>query len=179
MNTANRHTRALSASLGACVFALLTGVAVPAFALEPAVESQLIANRVVTEAGAEVLKPADKASPGDVIEYRARYVNKGTTGVAALAATIPVPPGTEFWNGSTRPSGALASVDGINFAAIPLKRTVRAADGKTREETIPTTEYRAVRWDLGALPPGTDATVSLRVRVTPIPAPASQSAATK
>ena len=167
MNDRIRIFRPLHALTGACVFALLACGGASASALEPAVESQLIANRVVTEAGAEMLKPSDKANPGDVIEYRARYINKGLVGVAALAATIPVPPGTEYRNGTARPIGALATADGINFSAIPLKRSLRTPDGKTRDELVPTAEYRALRWELGAFQAGADAVVSLRVRVTP------------
>ena len=174
MNDAIRIFSPLSDLMGMCLVALLTCGVVSASALEPTVESQLVANRVVTLAGAEVFKPADKANPGDVIEYRARYVNKGAIGVAALAATIPVPPGTEYWTGTARPNGALASADGINFSAMPLRRAVRTDDGKTRDELVPTMEYRALRWELGALPAGADAVVSLRVRVTPTTPPAKK-----
>ena len=174
MNDAFRIFQPLYALTGACLAAFLTCGMASVSAVEPIVESRLIANRVLTVAGAEVFKPADKANPGDVIEYRARYANKGAIGVAALAATIPVPPGTEYWNGTARPNGALASADGINFSQMPLKRSVRTADGKTRDELVPTAEYRALRWELGALPAGADAVVSLRVRVTPATPPAKK-----
>lgn len=153
----------------ALAFAWLANTAISAIAAEPALKSHLIANRVETQASGEVFKPANKAAPGDLLKYRARYVNKGPTPVAALSATIPIPPGTEYRPGSARPADALASADGINFAAMPLKRTARAPAGKVREENVPYGEYRALRWDLGALPGGKDATVSLRVSVGGVP----------
>ena len=166
MHTSSTSARAVQKALGLSALAWLATASLSASAVEPALEAHMSANRVETRGGSEVLKPADKAAPGDLIEYRAHYVNKGAVPVPALSATIPIPPGAEYRHGSAQPDHALASADGVNFAAMPLKRTVRLYGGKTREENVPVREYRALRWDLGALPGGKDATVCLRVSVT-------------
>ncbi len=129
------------------------------------VSFQLQASRIETVEGKTVRKAADSGRPGDLIEYAGTYRNNGKSAVAKLAATIPIPPGTTFVAASNEPAGALASVDGASFAAMPLMRTVRKADGTSRQEPVPVAEYRYVRWEIGTLPAGREAVVSLRVRV--------------
>lgn len=136
------------------------------------IESQLSANRVEAGANGEQLKSADKAGPGDVVEYRTRYVNKGNSGVNSLVAVLPIPAGAAYLDGtakSTNTGTPQASLDGVSFAAMPLKRVVRSADGKEKQELVPTAEYRALRWNLGQLAAGKEMLVSLRVRINPVP----------
>jgi len=131
------------------------------------VESELSAFRVIAgQNGKEELIPADRATPGEVIAYVLICTNKGTTPVDNLQPTLPIPLDTEYMPGTARPSVILASLDGKVFALAPLKRTVKGADGKIREEAIPYREYRFIRWRLGRLDPGKGATVKARVRIT-------------
>jgi hypothetical protein len=66
-------------------------------------------------------------------------------------------------------------VDGKTFAAAPLQRTVKAADGTEKTEPVPPSEYRAWRWTLNELPAGQTFTASVRTRLTsPAPPPAAQ-----
>lgn len=136
-----------------------------AFAQGPAVTSTLQVHKVdaagVTQAG----QLAEAGKPGDVVEYVGTYRNTGTTAAGKLLATIPVPVGTTFVAGSATPSAAQASTDGVRFAAMPLLRTVRQADGSTRQEPEPLSAYRFVRWDVGTLAAGRDAVVRMRVRI--------------
>ena len=136
-----------------------------AWAQSPSVTSTLQAQRVDVVAGNAVRKPADAGKPGDVVEYTGTYRNVGTTAAGKLLATIPVPVGTTFVDGSVAPAGAQASTDGVRFAAMPLLRTVRQADGSTRQEPLPLAEYRYLRWELGSLAAGGEAVVRLRVRI--------------
>ncbi len=136
-----------------------------AAAQAPAVTSALQASRVDLVDGKAVHKPAESGRPGDLIEYAGTYRNAGKTAVERLAATIPVPAGTTFVASSADPAGAQASTDGTRFAAIPLMRTVRQADGSTRQEPVPLADYRFVRWDLGTLPASGERVVRLRVRI--------------
>jgi len=53
-------------------------------------------------------------------------------------------------------------VDGITFAAFPLRRPVRQPDGTVIEQPIPWSEYRALRWSIGDLNAGK----SIRYRIT-------------
>ncbi len=152
--------RLLSAALAAGIFA-------PAFAraADP-VDVTLEARRVVARPGAhEALEPGDLARPGDVIEYRATYRNSGEAPVKRLAATLPIPGGMSYLPRSAHPGRVLASVDGKAFAPVPLKRRVRMADGREVEREVPASEYRYLRWPLGALDARAQQTVRARVRV--------------
>jgi uncharacterized repeat protein (TIGR01451 family) len=136
-----------------------------AAAQAPAVTTTLQASRVDLVDGKAVHKPAESGRPGDLIEYAGTYRNAGKAPVDRLAATIPVPVGTTLVAASAEPAGAQASTDGVRFAAMPLLRTVRQADGSTRQEPVPLADYRFVRWDLGTLPASAERVVRLRVRI--------------
>src|SRR5688572_28617432 len=84
--------------------------------------------------GKEVLKVAERAIPGEVIQYDAFYKNQGKKGIRNLEPTLPIPRGLEYVPDSAQPAPAKASLDGKNFAPIPLKRQVSMPDGQTREE---------------------------------------------
>ena len=133
------------------------------------VSVQLTAHRVQTNAnGKETLVPGDQAHPGDVLEYRATYTNSSGARVRQLAATLPVPQGMEYLAGSASPAPVLASLDGRTFEAVPLKRKVRLADGRTAVREVPASEYRWLRWSIPALEAKSDRVVKARVRVAPI-----------
>ena len=129
----------------------------------------LTARRVAVVDGKETLTPADQASPGDVIEYRAEYRNAGANAVKQLAATLPVPSGMEYLPQAGGVRAQLASLDGRTFEAIPLKRKVRLTNGREVVREVPLSEYRYLRWTLGTLASRQSRTVSARVRVTPLP----------
>ena len=150
----------------ACVCGLAIPFAASAFA---DVKVDLVARRVTQNAsGKEVLAAADEARPGEVIEYQATYSNDGTTAVNKLVATLPIPEGLEYLPKTVRPAPALASLDGKTFAAMPLKRKVRLADGREVEREVATSEYRFLRWTLGSLPGGRSQVVRARARVAPL-----------
>lgn len=109
--------------------------------------------------------PASSAKPGDVLEYSASYSNGGKTSVERVQAVVPVPPGTVLLADTAKPAGPQATVDGVNFSATPLKRVVKLPDGKSREELVPLSEYRALRWPIGTIAPSQNVVVSLRVKV--------------
>lgn len=131
----------------------------------------LTAAKVVPKNGKETLQPADKAKPGDVIQYEAVYSNAGATAVQGLQATVPVPEGLTFVADSAKPAGAQASLDGKNFQPIPLMREVKKVDGMTVKQDVPLAEYRALRWSIESLDPGKKVAVQLRATVrTNLPA---------
>ena len=126
----------------------------------------LAAQRVTADAGGkETLASADQAKPGDVIEYRATYHNAGAANAHELAATLPIPAGSEYIARSASPAPALASLDGRTFSPLPLKRRVHLADGRDVTEEVPASEYRSLRWTLGTLPARGERTVKARVRL--------------
>lgn len=131
---------------------------------------ELTAHRVTKDAkGAEALAPAEQAKPGELLEYRAHYKNAGTGTAKGLAATLPIPRGTQYVPGSALPGRVEASLDGKTFAPIPLMRKVKTKDGRTVMRQVPASEYRALRWPLGTLPANQSKTVAARVRVEPTP----------
>ncbi len=156
----------MNALLKPCLLAAALLLAQLAFAQTPAVTSTLVAKRVETVAGKQVLTAADSGKPGDYVEYSGTYRNAGPRAADKLVATLPVPAGTTFVAGSADPAPrAQASIDGVRFAPMPLMRAVRQADGTTRQEPVPLSDYRFVRWELGTLAPGADAVVKLRVQI--------------
>ena len=115
--------------------------------------------------GGEVLKVADRAMPGEVIQYDATYKNQSKNGVRNLVPTLPIPPGLEYIPDSAKPAPAKASLDGKNFEPLPLKRQVKLATGETVEQAVPPSEIRALRWELGDLDAGAAALISARARL--------------
>ena len=121
-----------------------------------------------TAEGKEALLPADKAAPGDTLEYQTAHKNNGKSAIKSLVATLPLPDGISYLPGSARPANAEASLDGKVFAAIPLKAMVKNAQGKLEERLVPYSDYRALRWALGELPANDQTTVSARAVVNPV-----------
>jgi uncharacterized repeat protein (TIGR01451 family) len=155
-----------------------------AVAATPDVESVLTAQKVVVSADKkEALAPAERTEPGDIIEYSATYTNKGSDKAHSLVIDLPIPKETDYQARSARPAaGVMASVGDGKFAAVPLRRKVRLPDGTSREQDVPLTEYRMVRWNVRELKAGESMVVSVRVRVQggaasvpPSPAPAAGS----
>ena len=114
----------------------------------------------------ERLVPADLAKPGDLLQYDAVYRNESGAKIANLQATLPIPVGLELLLPSMKPAGAQASLDGKQFASLPLMRTVTAPDGKIVREEVPVREYRALRWSIPQLAAGAQFTVSARAQVS-------------
>ncbi len=171
-----RHAGTLSNILATTVLAGLAASLAfsgAVFAAE-SVTNTLSVYRVVRGAdGAEQKVVAASAKPGDVLEYQATYRNSGAAEVRKLLATIPIPGGATYVLGSPLPDNATASLDGINYARIPLMRAVKRPDGSTVEQPVAASEYRFVRWTVDALGAGAAVTVAMRVSVTADAAPAA------
>lgn len=128
----------------------------------------LTAHRIMVSQGKEARLPAEQAKPGDVIEYRATYTNHGGSAVRDLEATLPVPAGLEYLPKTANPVRLSASLDGKSFAPAPLMRRVKLVGGMTELREVPASEYRALRWSVGALGANAARTVVARMRVAPI-----------
>jgi uncharacterized repeat protein (TIGR01451 family) len=150
----------------ALAFALIgTALAASVVFAAGGVTVELTAHRVTMTQGRETLAPADQAKPGELLEYRALYKNSGTSEARGLAATLPIPQGTQYVKGSAAPQKVEASLDGRTFAPIPLMRKEKTADGRTVIRAVPLSEYRALRWPLGTLAAKQSRSVAARVRV--------------
>lgn len=125
----------------------------------------LVAKKVVSIDGKEKLVSADKARPGEIIQYEASYQNSGTEPVRSVGAILPVPAGLILVQDSAKPAAPEASLDGKTFQPVPLTRQAIDASGTTVNQPVPLAEYRALRWNLDEVPVGGTSTVTLRARV--------------
>ncbi|WP_342618129.1 hypothetical protein [Rhodoferax sp. GW822-FHT02A01] len=159
-----------SASFGTWVHAQAITEA-PAAKVGKAAEKPQVAVRLEqfkvqrNEKGEEQFQSADFVKPGDVIEYRLTYHNKGQTAAKDLSINLPVPDGAVYMARSASPQGVQAATKDGRFDAEPLKRVVVAADGKSKVEPVPYGEYRAIRWKVAELPAGKEATAKARIQI--------------
>jgi uncharacterized repeat protein (TIGR01451 family) len=163
MNTVSFRKAALTAAMTL----MMATTAVPSFAKDAGalVEGTLTQSRIVVVNGKEGVSSADKVSPGDLLEYKVRYVNKGAGPAKDLVVTLPIPKGLELAPATDSPKAALASLDGQKFEAMPIKRLVKQADGKEVLQAVPLVQYRALRWQVDQLEAGKTANFSARARV--------------
>jgi uncharacterized repeat protein (TIGR01451 family) len=146
--------------MSACAFAQATGD----------LSTTLRVSRIVTAAdGTQSHQSADSARPGDILEYVAEYHNNSGHVIRQLAATLPIPEGTELVAASALPAGALASTDGTHFAPVPLTRKVIAATGKLVDQPVPYSEYRFLRWPSQDLAAGKTLEVAARAQLSAEP----------
>ena len=128
--------------------------------------SELQVWNVVKKAdGTETLQPAQSVKPGDVLQYTAVYRNADSRAVSHLVASLPIPAGTELVGASAVPREVQASLDGKVYAAAPLMRKLRRADGQMVDVPVPLTEYRYLRWPEQQIAAGATFSTSARVRV--------------
>ena len=157
------------------VCSLVLGVS--AWAASPTVQSasakndlaiSLTAKKVVTQSdGKEKLVAADRAFPGEVIQYDALYVNQSAKPLTSVAPTLPIPSGMVFVPDSASPALSEASLDGRKFEPLPILRKVRMPSGEEKEIEVPATEYRALRWKAGDLAAGARTTITARTKLVP------------
>ena len=164
-----RPLSSLTAIFAAITLLSASSVAIAEVAAKPAVSVNLSAYEIsMNKKGELVVKPVDQVKPNDIIEYRATYTNNTAKTISGLVATLPIPADTQFLAKST-PAKAQASTDGINFAAMPLKRKVG-----TQMVNVPLQEYRALRWTIAELPAGKSVIVTAQTRVNSTTSAAGQ-----
>ena len=127
---------------------------------EDALKMDLVANQVTQNAdGKTTYTPVRTAPAGTVIQYKATYTNTINQSISDLAVTLPIPANMTF-TGSAMPASAQASIDGKNYADMPLMRKV---NGKVVK--VPLSEYKSLRWNIRLLPANKSADVSLNATV--------------
>lgn len=166
-------------SLSFSLFLLLALNAAPGLAETAAlpapkgdVESVLTQKKIVIGSNKkETVSDVKDVKPGELIEYRAAYTNKGKAAVTNFSATLPIPEATEYQRGTATPAmGVKATVGDGKFLPIPLKRKVKLPDGKEVEQDVPLAQYKALQWSFGELGAGKTVVISARVRVSDTPA---------
>ena len=127
---------------------------------DDALKMDLTANKVIKNTeGKNTYVPVRNAPAGTVIQYKATYSNTINKDIQDLAVVLPIPANMTF-TGEAIPSTAQASIDGKNYADMPLMRKV---DGKMVK--IPFSEYRTLRWNIKLLPAQKSAAVALNTTV--------------
>lgn len=127
---------------------------------DDALKMELTADQVIKNAdGKTVYSPVRTAPAGTVIQYKATYTNTINKDINDLMVTLPIPANMTF-TGEANPASAQASIDGKNYADMPLMRKV---DGKMIK--IPYSEYRTLRWNIKLLPAKKAAAVALNTIV--------------
>ena len=127
---------------------------------DEALKMELTANKVVKNSEGKITYlPVRTAPSGTVIQYKATYTNTINENINDLAVTLPIPANMTF-TGEAIPSTAQGSIDGKNYADMPLMRKV---DGKMVK--IPFSEYRTLRWNIKLLPANKSAAVALNTIV--------------
>ena len=125
---------------------------------------------IVQADGSRRAAAAQRASPGDLIEYRVTYRNASSRVLKQVQATLPVPPNTTLTpaaDGGASVGPTMASRDGQRFEPSPLRDQIRLPDGRLQWQDAPLSAYRALRWPLGDLASGKSKTVTAFVRVLP------------
>ena len=117
--------------------------------------------------GKESFVPASSIRPGDTVEYRVTYRNTSTRTLSKVSAVLPIPAALSYLPNSARPGNAQASLDGLTYGAIPLKRRVRDASGVEKTVLVASSQYRFLRWSLGNMSAGRTLQVSARARLAP------------
>jgi len=163
------HKLAALLALGLVVGGMVWAAA-PAAPSKSDLAIALTAQKVIAQAdGKEKLAAADRAFPGEVIQYDALYQNQSDRPLNNVAPTLPIPAGMIYVADTAKPPPSEASLDGQNFASIPLKRKVTLPTGEVQEQEVPASEYRALRWKVGELTPGSKTVVVARTRIVPTP----------
>lgn len=120
----------------------------------------LQANKVIKQPDGKVsYVPVSTASAGTVIQYRAIYTNTIDKAINDVTVTLPIPSSMSF-TGEAYPASAQATIDGKNYADMPLMRKV---DGKLVK--VPYSEYKSLRWNIKLLPAKKSAEVALNALV--------------
>jgi hypothetical protein len=138
-------------------------------AISEPIKASLARKKIIIKAGIETLENADVVKPGDVIEESVTYSNVSDQTISKFVAQLPVPSNTELIVNSLKPSAASASLDGTQYAAIPLKRAAPHSSKNNNAAAtliaVPLNEYRYLRWAQNEITPGKSLTVSARFRV--------------
>ncbi len=132
------------------IVALAIGLPFAGYADSPLV-STMQAYLVTQDAdGNEVLKPAEKARPKDVIEYRLSYSNVSAEPISGLAITGPVPESTVYIADTAatmeRSNFKVSIDDGETWEDEPVLRTRKNDRGEMQQVVVSPSEYTHIRW---------------------------------
>ncbi len=151
-----------------CVLLQMGAAHAAGVAKKDPVEITLQQFKVVKRGQAEALESVDRVKPGEMIEYQAIYRNTTNHAIGNLQAILPVPANIEYLPNTAKPSAVEASVDGVSYAPVPLRRLVKLPNGQSVMRDVPVAEYRSLRWAIGDLAANQKVIVSARMRLAPL-----------
>ncbi|MFK7995075.1 MAG: hypothetical protein AB8B87_13105 [Granulosicoccus sp.] len=104
----------------------------------------------VNDDGSEVVRTADEAVPGEVMEFQIIFTNEGDQSVTGIQVVDSIPENTRFISDS-HDSDVQASFDvsidgGKSYETVPVLRIETQPDGTQLEVEIPAEQYTHVRW---------------------------------
>lgn len=121
------------------------------------------------ETNKEVMKPADTASPGDLLQYTARYTNVSEEPLSGLVVNGPVPANTVFLKEGlaiSQEASLEVLIAGEPWQGVPAFKTVTLEDGTKKRVPAEPADYREIRWRLAdPLAPKATLVAIYRVRV--------------
>ena len=123
--------------------------------------------KVVDANGKQSLQSADKAKPGEIIQYVATYHNAGKAAAKNVVGTIPVPSGMEYTPDPNLKAPDMAAAADGKFAPLPLKHKVMR-NGVQVEEVLPYSAYRSLQWKIGTMAPDQKIELKANVKLAPL-----------
>ena len=105
---------------------------------------------LLNEDGAEIIKAADEAAPGEIMEFQITFTNEGEQSVTGIQVVDPIPANTRFISDSHN-SDVSASFDvsidgGTSYESEPVRRIETQENGTQVEVVVPAEQYTHVRW---------------------------------
>jgi len=135
-----------------CAYLVTCTILFPAHAYcQDSIEGSMTAYRVTfDEKGVALFEKTDNIAPGDMIEYRILYENKGGNAFKNLKVDGPIPPYTHYVGNSDSSNvqyTLLVSIDhGNTWEPEPVKRIEQTSDSIQKEVIIPPKKYTHIRW---------------------------------
>lgn len=104
----------------------------------------------VNDDGSELVRTAEEAAPGEVMEFQIIFTNDGDESVSGIQVVDSIPENTRFISDS-HSSDVEASFDvsidgGQSYESVPVRRIETQQDGTQLEVVIPAEQYTHVRW---------------------------------
>lgn len=117
---------------------------------------------LVDEEQQETLIKADEVEPEDLLEYQILYINNSSSGITALQPVLPIPTGLQLITEDSL--DALVSVDGVQYFAYPIMKTISKED-QLISIPIDKSMYRFLKWKVERLEVGEEVILKARMSV--------------
>lgn len=124
--------------------------------------------RIYGQVDQEMSGDTGSAHRGDIVEYRASYVNAGRQAIRNVSAVLKVPAGSAYLPNSALPKSIAVRVGIVMappFSAVSLRPVIQVLS--TTSSKTRASQFRYLRWHFRAIKAGQIINVSARMRVAP------------